>query len=46
MTFEARKVIVPRPDINDSAADFLDEPIVVCKASGTCVVPKDKQRKS
>ena len=46
MIFEARKVIVPRPEINDSAADFLDEPIVVCKASGTCVVPKDKQRKS
>ncbi|MGL5315074.1 MAG: hotdog domain-containing protein [Peptostreptococcaceae bacterium] len=44
MVFEARKVIVPRFDINDSAADVLEEPIVVCKASGTCVVPKDKQR--
>ena len=45
MVFEARKVIVPRQDINDSACDVLDEPIVVCRASGTCVVPKDKQRK-
>ncbi len=45
MTFEARKVIAPRTDISDSAADFLDEPIVVCKASGTCVVPKNCQRK-
>lgn len=45
MIFEARKVIVPRPDINDSACDLLEEPIIVCKASGTCVVPKDKQRK-
>jgi len=45
MTFEARKVIVPRPDINDSACDVLAEPIVVCRASGTCVVPKGKQRK-
>lgn len=45
MKFEARKVIVPRSDINDSACDVLDEPIVVCKATGTCVVPKDKQRK-
>ncbi|MEG0771797.1 hotdog domain-containing protein [Clostridium sp.] len=45
MIFEARKVIVPRPDINDSACDLLEEPIVVCKASGTCVVPKDKKRK-
>ena len=45
MTFEARKVIAPRPDINDSACDVLPEPIVVCRATGTCVVPKDKQRK-
>ncbi len=44
MVFEARKVIVPRPDLNDSACDVLEEPIIVCKASGTCVVPKDKQR--
>ncbi|HOS18698.1 MAG TPA: 3-aminobutyryl-CoA ammonia lyase, partial [Clostridia bacterium] len=46
MVFEARKVISPRPDINDSAADVLAEPVVVCRASGTCVVTKDKQRKS
>lgn len=45
MVFEARKVISPRTDINDSAADVLEKPIVVCRASGTCVVPKDKQRK-
>jgi len=44
MKFEARKVIVPRGDINDSACDVLEEPIIVCKATGTCVVPKDKQR--
>ncbi len=46
MEFEARKVIVPRTDINDSAADLLEQPVVVCKATGTCVVPKDKQRPS
>jgi 3-aminobutyryl-CoA ammonia-lyase len=45
MVFEARKVIVPRPDISDSACDVLEEPLVVCRASGTCVVHKDKQRK-
>ncbi len=45
MTFEARKVIAPRPDLNDSACDVLETPIVVCRASGTCVVPLDKQRK-
>ena len=44
MVFEARKVIVLRPDISDSAADVLAEPIVVCRATGTCVTPKDKQR--
>lgn len=46
MIFEARKVIVPRPDISDSAAEVLAEPIVVCRASGTCVVPKQSQRYS
>ncbi len=46
MTFEARKVIIPRQDISVSAADFLEEPVVVCRASGTCVVPKDCQRKN
>ena len=45
MEFEARKVIVPRVDINDSACDVLDEPIIVARAIGTCVVPKDKQRR-
>lgn len=46
MTFEARKVIAPRTDICDSAADVLEEPIVVCRATGTCVVPKKNQRKN
>lgn len=45
MIFEARKVIIPRPDINESACDVLEEPIVVCRAEGTCVVTKDKKRK-
>jgi len=45
MTFEARKVIVPRTDISESACDVLDEPIIVCRATGTCIVTKDKQRK-
>lgn len=46
MVFEARKVITPRIDISDSAADVLEEPIVVCRASGTCVTPKQCQRKN
>lgn len=44
MAFTARKVITQRPDISDSACDVLDEPMIVCKASGTCVVIKEKQR--
>lgn len=46
MVFEARKIIAPRPDISASAADVLAEPIVVCRASGTCVTPKQCQRKN
>ncbi len=45
MVFEARKVVTPRPDINDSAADVLEEPVVVCRASGTCVTLKERQRR-
>jgi len=44
MLFEAWKVIAPRPELSDSAADVLAEPILVCRASGTCVTPKNKQR--
>ncbi|MGF6376065.1 3-aminobutyryl-CoA ammonia-lyase [Clostridiales Family XIII bacterium PM5-7] len=45
MMFEARKVIVSRKDINASAADVLEEPIVVARATGTCVTPKESKRK-
>jgi 3-aminobutyryl-CoA ammonia-lyase len=45
MRFEARKVIRPLPQVNDSAAELLDAPVVVVRASGTCVVPLDKQRR-
>jgi 3-aminobutyryl-CoA ammonia-lyase len=45
MEFEARKVIAVRPDVSESSADFLQEPAVVCRASGTCVTPEDKRRR-
>lgn len=45
MTFEARKVVTSRPDISASAADFLADPIVVCRATGTCVTLKENKRK-
>ena len=45
MEFEARKVIAARPDISDSAADVLVEPIVVGRAVGTTVVKAERQRR-
>jgi 3-aminobutyryl-CoA ammonia-lyase len=44
--FEARKVIAARYDIAPSAADVLDEPIVVCRATGTTVIPREHSRRS
>lgn len=44
MRFEARVVVSPRPDLNDSAADLLAAPVLACRATGTCVVPREKQR--
>jgi 3-aminobutyryl-CoA ammonia-lyase len=44
MRFEAKKVIRQTPQVNDSAAEVLSPPIIVCRASGTCVTPKEKQR--
>jgi 3-keto-5-aminohexanoate cleavage enzyme len=45
--FEARKVIsnVREAGFAPSAAQILEDPIVVARAVGTCVVPKDLQRK-
>lgn len=45
MSFEARKYAVPRPDLSDSAADLLPEAELVARATGTCVVKKDRQRR-
>jgi len=45
MSFVAKKVISPEPEVSASAAKILETPIVVCKATGTCVVPKENQRK-
>jgi len=45
MKFEARKVIEPEPSVSPSAAKVLKQPIIIARASGTCVVPKELQRK-
>ena len=44
MEFEAYKVIKALPDLNESAAEVLKDKILVAKATGTSIVPKDKQR--
>ncbi len=46
MRFSARKVIQPLgPPSAPSACEVLAEPIEVCRAVGTCVVPLGLQRK-
>ena len=45
MEFEAWKIIAARPDINASAADYLDEPVLVARAQGVCVTPEEMKRK-
>jgi len=44
--FEARKVIAARLDISNSAADVLEQSILVGRAVGTTVVKAEQQRKS
>ena len=44
MEFEAHKVIEALPDIHPSTAHVLEEKVLIAKASGTCIVPKDLQR--
>lgn len=45
MEFECRKVIAARPDISDSAADVLEESVMIGRAVGTTVVKAERQRK-
>lgn len=41
---ELWKEIAPRPDVSDSAADLLAEPVLVTRARGTYVVKREHQR--
>lgn len=47
MAFEAYKVVAadPAPD-QPSRATVLEQPLLVCRATGTCVTPKDRQRRA
>lgn len=46
LQFVARKVIelARDPNLPISAARVLEQPVIVCRASGTCVVPLECQR--
>jgi len=44
MKFTCYKVIKAAPEMAPSAAELLDEPVLVATASGTCIVPKGLQR--
>lgn len=43
--FQATRYAEPRYEVNDSAADLLDDPIPVARAVGTYVVKRDRQRR-
>lgn len=45
MHFAAYRFVGVRPDVSASAADVLSEPELVARATGTCVVPRDRQRR-
>lgn len=44
MEFELHKVIAARPELGASAAEVLEPPLLACRARGTCMVPKERQR--
>ncbi len=45
MEFSAYKVIAAEPQRGASAAAALTEPLLVCTAIGTCVAPRQEERK-
>ena len=42
--FEIHKIGAALPEVSESAAEFLDEPVLTLKAVGTTVVPTEHQR--
>ncbi len=44
MAFQVLRYARARPDVSDSAAEILEQPELVAKARGTCVVKADRQR--
>ena len=46
MAFTVERYAQAQPDISDSAADLLKTPEPVLRATGTCVVRSDRQRRN
>jgi 3-aminobutyryl-CoA ammonia-lyase len=46
MEFEAKKVIAQDRKAGPTAADVLAEPVIVARARGVCVTPRELQRKT
>ena len=46
MEFTVYKTVTTRPDINDSAADAIEEPVVVCRAELIGVTKEELKRKN
>jgi 3-aminobutyryl-CoA ammonia-lyase len=44
MSFQVLRYASPRPDVSDSAAELAIQPELVARATGTCVVKKERQR--
>ena len=45
MEFQVFRYARSRPDVSDSAADLEEDPVLAARATGTCVVKRDRQRK-
>ena len=45
IAFEVVRYARPRPDASDSAADALEEAELIARATGTCVVKRERQRR-
>ncbi len=46
MEFQVFRYAHSRPDVSDSAADFEEVPVLAARATGTCVVKRDRQRET
>ena len=45
IAFEVVRYARPRPDASDSAGDALEEAELIARATGTCVVKRERQRR-